>query len=909
MVFCVVGTVGLAACSNEAVNTPDETDMTPKMAADKNPDAIPHAQLGSNVIPTAYKIDYRIDPREDGFSGVVHIDVDIEKATQKIWLHGQEMTVTGAAALLENGDSIAMAYSEVPMLEAPSGIAMLELDVPIGPGQITLSIPFETPYNLALNSAYKSIRSNGEQADHYVITQFEAIGARQAFPGFDESRFKIPFSVSITAPTIDTVYANTPVISSEPTDDGWTKHVFAKTRPLPTYLLAFGVGPWDVVEHEDLAPTNIRDRAVPLRGITARGEGENIRYALENTAGILEAMETYFGTPYPYEKIDLIAAPEYAFGAMENPGAIVYTEFLMLMDENSSLGQRRAYARVHSHELAHQWFGNLVTPVWWEDIWLNEAFATWMGNKAIDLWKPEGNFDRLTLNASLGVMATDSLASTRQIREPLLRSENVMDQFDGITYRKGGGVLSMFESYLGEEGFQKGVRLHMERFKDDIASADDFFQSLADGSGDAKVVAAMQSFVDQPGLPLVSAKLDCTGDVHKLEISQSRYAPLGSTIAQGQKWQIPVCARYDSDGSSQKTCSLLSEASSTLVLESQSCPAWITLNADGAGYYRYSMDSAAWAGLLGNLDQLNAREILTVLDSLRASYNAGKMDSDTYLDGLAAFAALKEYDVASRAGGGIGNMYNRLLPVSARPDVARYTRELSAERYERIKDGNDVEANLLAPTLAGRLVNFGGDETLKAKFADAGARYLGLDGPADKTALAANMRSLGLATAFEVRGEAALPALMDLVKTGTPAEKGGAVRAISAAQDPALVARLLDEALNNTDVFTSRQASGLVGGFMGRPAHRDATWEWFKTNFDAFVAARIADVRLGTMPRYAGGFCSLERAAEAEEFFTSKADIIPGYERSLAQTLEAINLCTAFKAAKSEELAAALAAR
>ena len=227
----------------------------------------------------------------------------------------------------------------------------------------------------------------------------------------------------------------------------------------------------------------------------------------KNTAGILEAIEGYFGIPYPYEKLDIIAAPDYAFGAMENPGAIVYREYLMLMDESSALSQKRAYASVHSHEIAHQWFGNLVTPVWWEDIWLNEAFATWMGNKGITLWKPDGDFGRNTLKASLGAMNIDTLSTTRKVREPLERSENVMDQFDGITYRKGGGVLDMFESYLSEEKFQAGVRLHMKRYADDVATGDDFFQSIADGSGNPDVVNAMKSFVDQPGLPIISACL------------------------------------------------------------------------------------------------------------------------------------------------------------------------------------------------------------------------------------------------------------------------------------------------------------------------------------------------------------------------------------------------------------------
>lgn len=868
-----------------------------------NPDVIPHAQLGDNVTPTNYAIDLTIDPRDDTFSGTVTIDVDIKQSTSKIWMHGQTITASGAVAQLADGTEIAADYTEVDMAVAPSGVASLNLAEPVGPGAVTLVIPYTTPYNTKLNSAYKAVR----EGDSYIVTQFEAIGARQAFPGFDEPRFKVPFSLSITAPSDDVVYANTPEIKTEAVDGGLTKHTFAKTRPLPTYLLAFGVGPWDVVEYAALPPTEIRERPIPFRGIAARGQGKNMEYALKNTAGILEALEAYFGIPYPYEKLDLIAAPEYAFGAMENPGAIVYTEFLLLMDENSSLGQRRAYASVNAHELAHQWFGDLVTPVWWEDIWLNEAFATWMGNKAVTAWAPDYKFGAQTLKGALGVMGTDSLASTRSIREPLEHTENVMDQFDGITYRKGGGVLSMFESYLGEEGFQKGVRLHMERFEDGVASADDFFQSLADGSGDDKVAPALKSFVDQPGLPMVTGVLDC--ESNKLDLTQSRYTPYGSTIEQGQTWKIPVCVAYGSNGlggAREKTCTMLEDAQTSISLKSETCPSWVTLNADGAGYYRFSLDAAGWDGLLGNLDALNKRELLSVLDSFEAAFKANKMEATTYLNGLAAFSNSKEYDVALKAGGALAGMKEDLVDASGHDALAKFTRELYAERYEAIKDADTMEANLMAPTLANRLVNIGNDTDMASELADAGARYLGLDGDADTSALSPKMRGLGLRETFKVRGASAMPALMALAKSGSPAEKGSAVGALASAEEPELVAMLLADALSNKDAFTSRQAGTLVGGFMGNLETRATTWVWFQENFDVYVENRVADVRRGSMPRYAGGFCSTERASEAEAFFESKADIIAGYERSLAQTLERVQLCAALSGAQKGNLTEAL---
>jgi len=550
--------VMLAAC--QAATDVNPTTATAVTSAELN---IPHAQLPETVTPKSYQIDMMIDPSQAGMSGTVAIEATINEDADRIWIHAKEMRVSSAKIEYMNGEIKPLTFTAISEEDAPSGLAYLSSDgkMPSGDGVITLE--YETPYNQNLNSAYQVKR--GEDA--YIVTQFEPLGAREAFPSFDEPKYKVPFTLSITSPSAELVLSNTPKTIMTDLDVGgapWTKHQFATTKPLPTYLIAFAVGPYEMNDFGTIPPNAIRKTPLELRAIAAKGEGQNLDFALKGTEPILTALEEYFGTPYPYEKLDLIAAPEYAFGAMENPGAIVYSEYLLLLDENSPLSQKRAYDRVHSHELAHQWFGNLVTPVWWEDIWLNEAFATWMGNKAIDIAYPDANYDRVTLNASLGAMNIDTLSTTRKVREPLARSENVMDQFDGITYRKGGGVLSMFESYLGEEAFQKGVRLHMERYADDVATGDDFFKSIAEGSGNPDVVDAMKSFVDQPGLPLVKAQIFTdqakgSGAFTGIVLSQSRYAPLGSKTQQGQTWQIPVCIAYGQNGKSNKQCTLLDQ--------------------------------------------------------------------------------------------------------------------------------------------------------------------------------------------------------------------------------------------------------------------------------------------------------------------------------------------------------------
>lgn len=889
---------GLTGCKPSQSSTPQDTAQEGQSAsksADNN--AVPHAQLPGNVIPIEYRLDMRINPDEEGMSGTVSIDVTLTEALSKIWLHGKEMSVTSAQAQI-GGKTYPLSYSAVDPAEAPSGIAYLASETPLPDGKATLTLAYQTPFNLALNSAYKVTRKSEAGEDNYIVTQFEPLGAREAFPSFDESKYKVPFTLSITAPPDDFVYANTPEISTEPMEGGWIKHNFAKTRPLPTYLIAFGVGPYDVVEYAPLPATDVRKREIALRGITARGKGGEIEYSLKNTAGILEAIEGYFGIPYPYEKLDLIAAPEYAFGAMENPGAIVYREYLLLMDESSALTQRRAYASVHSHEIAHQWFGNLVTPVWWEDIWLNEAFATWMGNKGINLWKPDGNFDRNTLRASLGAMNIDTLSTTRKVREPLERSENVMDQFDGITYRKGGGVLDMFESYLGEEAFRDGVRLHMKRYADGVATGDDFFQSIADGSGDENVVSAMKSFVDQAGLPLVTAQLEA----NTLSLSQSRYAPLGSKTEQGQIWQIPVCAKFGYGDDIVKDCTLIKTRSGSLPTRGKAD--WVMPNANGAGYYRFALGTDEWTALLDNLDKLNAREILAVQDSLESAFRADKVDAAVFIAGMEAFAKLEEYDVASAAGDWLSWMHTH-LPDTARGDIARLTKDMYSDRYKAIVGKDTPEGNLLAPTLAARLVNFGGDAALKDSFAQQGRAYLA----GDKTAVAQNLLSRALRSAMESGDMSMAAELLKLATNGSSFEKGAAIGALASAQDADIVGMLWDTALIDEDTLTGRQATSLISALLSSDEFGEPTWEWVKSNFTQFVNSRVPDVRKGRMPGIAGSFCSLEKRDEAKQFFTYNAKVIPGYERSLAQTLESIELCAALKEAKAEQTAKALAAR
>ena len=351
----------------------------------------------------------------------------------------------------------------------------------------------------------------------------------------------------------------------------------------------------------------------------------------------------------------------------------------------------------------------------------------------------------------------------------------------------------------------------------------------------------------------------------------------------------------------------MTEAEAELSSQADECADWVTLNDDGAGYYRFSLDDQAWQELLNNLDKLNAREVLAAQDSLDAAFNAGEVDPGVYLKGLEEFAAHPEYDVASSSGDLLTWMYDE-LPEESRPDLARFIRDIYRPRFDRIRGTDTVEGNLLAPTLATHLVFRGDDQALISELAAQGAAYLGLDGAPDKSATAPNMLSLALDMAMIRRGEETAEPLLELVKSGSALEKSAALGALRETLDPDLAMRFREIALSDTETMTGRQASSLIYGLIKSEHHQTESWAWFQDNFQEFVTQRVPDVRRPGLASYAPG-CSAEERNQVESFFESQADLIPGYELKLAQSLEAIELCAARKQTLATKLSDVLAER
>jgi len=879
----------LSGCGSE---TEKQTAEVQKKAQ-AYPQDMPKGQLPTQIRPTHYDLSLKIIPSAPQFEGEVVIDLNFDVSSDFMWLHGQDFEVSTASLTLENGENITASYEQVDK----SGIARLTFDKAVPVGKAVLNMAYKGRISDALEGIYR-VKDGGID---YTYTQFEAIAARLAFPGFDEPVFKVTFDVSLTVPADHEALANTPEISRKDLGDGFKQIKFDTTKPLPTYLVAFAVGPFDIVEWDDIAVSEVRERPIKLRGIATKGKGERLAYALDNTKDILGALEDYFQISYPYQKLDILAVPDFAYGAMENAGAITYREQLLLLDENSSLGAKRSYMGVHAHELAHQWFGNLVTPNWWNDIWLNEAFATWMSYTAMDNLKPEHKFRQSLQRSALYAMRQDSLVNARQIRQPILSNDDIVTAFDGITYSKGGGVLSMFEAYVGPEQFRAGIKNYMEKFAFKNASSDDFITAIGEKSDNISVDvirAAFNSMLEQPGIPYLDIKIHEREEDTRLEISQSRYFPLGSEGDKNKSWMVPACFSYGIKGVAHEYCTLLDQKNMTVTLPEKGKVDYVMPNAKGNGYYRFALSSEEWSRLFSHQSQLGAKDMLALTDSFKAAMMAGKLDFATLVDVAPSLISSPSIRVVTALMDPFERMYGNVAENDGERDqLAAIYRSLYGPKLAEIgfeaQDGDSIDTVNLRDSLVDHLALTAQDSQVRAALVQMARTYTGYegDGKIHADLVDNNLIRTALVVGVEDMGAAFARHAFDLFRKSSDGTiRGHMIRAVSATDDAGVASDLRDLML--TEDVRANEVMAIMENQLENSKIEKEAWLWFQENFEGFKA-RIPSFAQGRIAHLMMDYCSLEKQAEVKDFFTPRIAEVAGGARSLAQSLEAIGLCHA----------------
>ncbi len=846
--------------------------------------AAPKGRLSDAAVPSAYRLDFTIRPAMETFSGHGEIDATVKAATKRLYLHGRDLKVNASARV--GGKTIPATFTQVDR----TGTARLDFAQPLPAGTVTLVFDWTGRFGDSASGLYRV--EVGDQ--WYSWTQFESIDARAAFPSFDEPGFKTPFTISITTDRGAKAVSNAPE-TGVTRAGALEKHQFAVTRPLPTYLVALVTGPF-VHATAAVPPTPERPAPLPLGAVLTQAHKDKTAYVLAETPRIVSLLEKYFGTPFPFPKLDQIGSPVMP-GAMENAGADIYGDGIIALAPDAPVSQKKLFGMVVAHELAHQWFGDLVSPVWWDDLWLNESFANWMGFRIGGEWRPELNIGVGGLEEGFAAMNTDSLTVGRPIHQPIAENAQIDSAFDGITYGKGGHVIAMIAAYLGDDKFRDGVRLHLKRHAYGNAATPDFFKSLADAAQDPRVVTAMQSFVDQQGVPLITVKRQG----NQLVASQSRYTFIGQQ-QQATKWTVPFCYSVDAT----RACQLLDGETASFAAPAGTGA--LMPNAGGTGYYRFDLEPAEWDKLIARFASLPGAEAIAASDSLWASFRAGRTSADRVLAGTVAMAGNADSNAALDGGQRLAGLHRRgVIPAAAVPACRRFLDRTFAPRLAALgfdpaagaHASDDPDRQKLRADTVALLAGEAQDQALLAKLGTAAERYLG----GDKAALDVTYLGDGFGAIVQAGG---LPAAKRIMEVGLASEEP-VVRdaAFTAVADSgrADVATWLfgfdDQRLRSLDRANLFQRLAQASGTA------EITGDWFMADIDK-VLASANGIFAGRIARTFAVQCGVDRAAKIDaavgkQIRASGAGVLD-YDR----TLENIRLCGALRDAKSVELGTAL---
>ena len=839
--------------------------------------AAPKFRLPSDiVVPVRYALDLTVVPDQDTFTGVVDVKVNFKQASSVLWLNAERLQVKEASLSTDGGAVAAKVLTE------PHDYVGFQFDHAVGPGPATLHVSYQGEINRKDQQGIFQMK-DGDQ--WYVYSQFEQIWARRAFPCFDEPGYKVPWQMTLHVKKDQVALSNTNILSETDSGDGMKTVKFAETPPLPSYLVALTVGNMELVDGGTAGKKSTR-----IRIVVPKGHADEAKYAAETSGPILTLLENYFGIPYPYDKLDEVAVPLSGL-SMEHPGLITHSGYIILRKpEDDTLQRQHEWVSVCAHEMAHQWFGDLVTTAWWDDIWLNEGFASWMANKIVTEYHPEWQMNIGELNGYQGAMDNDSLVSARQVRQPIKSNDDIANAFDGITYNKGSALLNMFETYMGPDRFREGIQRYLKQYEWRNATSAEFLAALA--GDDRDVAAAFSSFLDQPGVPLVSASLKCDGSAAKVDLSQQRFLPLGSGGAGQQLWKIPVCVRYPAG----RQCTLLQQASGEIDLtKASSCPAWADVNADADGYYRVLYPPQQLGALLKAEDALSLPEKVSLIGDVSALTQNGKMPLGQALALAPGLARDSARQVVTKTMDITAGLQNNLVEANLLPRYQQYLADVYGARARELgwesKPGESDDSRLLRPSLENVMANNAEDPEAIAE-----AHKLAIAWLSDHKAVQPDMIGVVLSTAAR-HGDRRL---FDQVRAAARQEKDDNIRGTLLAclgefPDPEITKVALPIVL--TDEFDSRESLNILFGATVSPKTRDLAYDFVKQNWDAIIAKFPTDTG-SFLPFIAGGYCDEQHRQDAKNFFDGRSTKYTGGPRNLAQLLEGIDLCIAYKQAQ-----------
>ena len=857
--------------------------------------------LPDDVRPHEYDLTLTPDFDDFTFTGRETVQIDVLEPTKAVVLNAVELTIQSARLTLEDGSVRTPRSTD---LDEEAETVSFDFGGVVPQGSAQLEIEFTGELNDRLRGFYRSqYTAQDGGARRLATTQFEATDARRAFPCWDEPALKSRFKLTLVIPSSMVAVGNTLPIEESDEGGGLRRVRFTETPPMSTYLLAFVIGDLRSIERRASNGTLVRVWATA-------GNEDKSAFALEVSVKLLEYFNDYFGIPYPLEKLDHLAIPDFAAGAMENWGAITYREVALLVDpEQSSAGTRQRVATIVAHEMAHMWFGDLVTMAWWNDLWLNESFASWMGDKAVDHLFPEWRmWTQFIAEDTSRALLLDGLQSSHPIEQEVGNPAEIRELFDAISYSKGASILRMLEHYVGSEDFQRGLNRYMIDNQYANARTVDLWDAL-EAASSLPVRAMMDSWVNQTGYPVLDVESSRGQDETVVTARQRRF--LYEHVSTGESgdptlWRVPLSVSSEAGG--DPVTSLMQEREGSVLLRGSSDPqdGWIKVNPGQTGFYRVSYTREGWDRLVDPIETLAlpAADRLGIQSDAFGLSRAGMLPVTQLLTIAQAYRNETDASVWEDLVSNLGGLDSLLAEESSRPGFQGLAAEIIKPAGER--SGWDARAgeghldSLLRSTLLGALGHYGDEDTLD----EADARFERyLESPDN---VHPDIRTVVLRLAAKRGGRPTYSTMWEKYNgAALEEEKIRVLQALTQFEDPELLRETLERSL--TDEVRVHDAVSVASGVGSSPEGRGLAWEFLKERWDeydrrygegGFALMRLVNVT--------AGFSSRERLRDVEAFFEEHP--APAAERTLRQSLEAVRLNIAWLNMNREDLAIRFAA-
>jgi puromycin-sensitive aminopeptidase len=838
-------------------------------------------RLSKDVLPSRYELHFQLDFDTWSSIGVERIAVRLARPTREIVLHSLELDIQSVTIDGERADR--------PQYDTEAETVTLRFGREISAGEHILKLDWRGEIRESLRGLYRSLR--GEE--RYAATQFEAADARRAFPCFDEPEFKARFKLELVHPSGNAAIANMPIESQDQISEHRTLTRFRETPKISSYLVAFTVGPYE------FTPTATSPSGIPVRVCLPPGLAEQGTYARDAHVRAVEWLQEYTGLPYPYFKVDAIGIPDYEAGAMENPGAITYrTVYLAADSRTASIRMLKGTFSTVAHELTHMWWGDLVTMRWWTDLWLNESFAAFVGEKATATLNPEWRYWRDFVADNTNAFNLDALASTHPISYEAKSAEEASQRFDAISYTKGAAVLRMIEGYLGEDAFREGVRIYLRRHAEANASADDFWRALDEASGQ-DVTAIANAWIKEPGHPVVHIAAKQVDGALELELTQARYFSDPSAKTTGQVWPVPMVLKYGTADGLREHRFVLRRQRDTLRLEGAS---WFFPNSGGRGFYRFAFASALEGDLVDQgIPHLSAEERLALLDDLWALVRHGKATLATFLRRVEMLRGEEDRAVLASIADALTWLANYAVRDATERPFARLVEDLFRPILDAIgwrpSDGEDADIREKRTRAIGMLGLYARADDVRAEAQRLVRAHL--DGDERLHPDVAGTVVAVAATIGDDRLWERYVARMQQAQATDAQEETRFRQGLVYFEDPGLARRTADAVFS--PLIRVQDRGIMLGPMLQYRRNRPVAWQVLKEHWDADIAnAEVAPLLKQSMVNAVSQLAQRGLADEATSFLELKRT--PDIAETVAQSLERLRVNTAAAERLADEL-------